>query len=108
MGIDDERYTTWNTELLRQAKYFATAASKASIFVVSSYTIISDILDDPETYGLSDCIEEENSNSENEDGDEDEDNIDDDSPKAMWVDDIHLSTAGHRVLSNRLWTIFQG
>jgi hypothetical protein len=112
MGIDDERYTTWNTELLRQAKYFAADASKASIFVVSSYTIISEILDDLETYGLSDCIEEENSNSENEDGDEDgdedEDNSDGDSPKAMWVDDIHLSIAGHRALSNRLWTIFQG
>jgi len=53
MGIDDERYTTWNTELLRQVKYFATDASKASIFVVSSYTIISDILDDPDTLGFS-------------------------------------------------------
>jgi len=61
-----------------------------------------------ETYLLSDCIEEENSNSENEEGDEESDNSDDDSPKAMWVDDIHLSTAGHQALSNRLWTIFQG
>ena len=30
--------------------------------------IISDILDDPKIYGLSDCIEEEDSNSENDDG----------------------------------------
>ena len=108
MDIDDERYTTWNTELLRQAKEFATDASKASIFVVSSYAIISDILDDPEAYGLSDCIEEEHPNSENEDGDEESDDSDDDSQKAMWVDDIHLSIAGHRAFANRLWTIFKG
>jgi hypothetical protein len=75
MGIDDERYTTWNAELLGQAKDFATDASKASIFVVSSYAIISDILDDPEINGLSDCIEEENLNSENEDGDEELDDL---------------------------------
>ena len=110
MGIDDERYTTWNAELLRQAKDFATDASKASIFVVSSYAIISDILDDPEAYGLSDCIEAEDSN---ENGDEEsggDSNLDDDddSQKAMWVDDIHLSTAGHQALANKLWTIFKG
>jgi len=107
MGIDDERYTTWNAELLRQAKDFATDASKASIFVVSSYAIISDILDDPETYGLSDCIEEEDSNFDNDDGDAESDDSDDDSQKAMWVDDIHLSTAGHQALANKLWMIFQ-
>ena len=100
MGIDDERYTTWNTKLLRQAKGFATDASQASIFIVSSYAIISDNLDDPGTFGLSDCIEEENSNSENEVRDK-ESNNSDDSPKAMWVDDVHLSTSGHRVLANR-------
>ena len=108
MGIDDERYTTWNSELLRQAKDFAANSSKASIFVVSSYAIISDILDDPDSYGLSDCIEDEDPNSENMDGDDESDDSDDDSQKAMWVDDIHLSTAGHQVLANKLWTIFQG
>ena len=54
MGIDDERYHD-------QARDFAANSSKASIFkfVVSSYAIISDILDDPESYGLFDCIEDE-------------------------------------------------
>ena len=108
MEIDDERYTTWNAELLQQAKDFAKDASKASIFVVSSYAIISDILDDPDSYGLSDCIEEGDSNFENDDGDEESDDSDDDSQKAMWADDIHLSTAGHRALANRLLRIFQG
>ena len=66
------------------------------------------MVDDPETYGLSDCIEEENADSEDEDGDEESDDSGDDGQKAMWVDDIHLSTAGHRALANRLWAIFQG
>ena len=66
--------------LLRQAKDFAANSSKASIFV--------------EKYGLSDCIEEEDPNPENEgegvcDSDE--------SQKAMWVDDIHVLTADHRL-----------
>jgi phospholipase/lecithinase/hemolysin len=107
MDIDDERYTTWNSELLRQAKYFAADSSKASIFVVSSYAIISDILDDPESYGLSDCIEDEDSSSEKEDGEDESFENDDNSQNAMWVDDIHLSTAGHQVLANKLWAIFQ-
>jgi phospholipase/lecithinase/hemolysin len=107
MDIDDERYTTWNSELLRQAKDFAADSSTASIFVVSSYAIISDIIDDPESYGLLDCIEDEDSNSENEDGEHESFDNDDDSQKAMWADDIHLSTAGHQALANRLWTIFQ-
>ena len=106
MGIGDERYTTWNSELLRQAEDFAANSSKASILVVSSYAIISDILDDPESYRLSDCIEDEASNSENKDGDDESDDNDDDYQKAMWADDIHLSTAGHQVLANKLWTIF--
>ncbi|KIM41128.1 carbohydrate esterase family 16 protein [Hebeloma cylindrosporum] len=107
MGIDDERYTTWNSELLRQAKEFATDASKASVSVVSSYTIIADVLDDPESYGLSDCIEEEDSDHEDEDEDEELEDSDDDSEKPMWADNIHLSTAGHRVLADRLWTTFR-
>ena len=52
MSIDDMHYTKWNAELLRLAKSIATDASKASIFVVSTYVILSGILDDPETYGL--------------------------------------------------------
>lgn len=83
MGIDDERCRTWNSELLRQAKRFSANSSKASIFVVSSYAIILDILDDPESYGLFDCIEDDVSNSEKEDGDDESDDSDDDSRKAM-------------------------
>lgn len=102
MGVDDERYTTWNAELLQQAESFATAASKASVFVVSSYSIISDILDDPAKYRLSDHVEQEESDDEHEDSDDSDDEAD----KALWEDDIHLSTAGHRGLADRLWTIF--
>jgi hypothetical protein len=92
---DRHQYTTRNSELFRQAKDFAAD------------TIISDMLDDPEKYGLSDCIEEEDLSSENEE-EEVSDNSDDESQKAMWVDDIHLSTAGHKAFANRLWSISKG
>ena len=88
-----------STTVFRQAKDFAADSYKASIlFIVSSYSINSDILDDPERYGLPDFIEEEEGEP---------DNSEDERQKAMWVDDIHLSTAGHRAPANRLWTIFQ-
>ena len=98
MGIDDDRYTTWTR-------------NAASTFVVSSFAIISDILDDPKTFGLSNCIltwlVEEELSSENDNGDAESGDSDDDGQKAMWVDDIHLSTAGHQALANKLWMIFQ-
>ncbi|KAF5373283.1 hypothetical protein D9615_007358 [Tricholomella constricta] len=104
IGIDEERYTTWNTELLLQAKSFAKATSKASIYVVSSYVIISDILDNPASYGLSDYIEEEV--SDKEDWEPDVGRSEEENQKSLWEDDIHLSTAGHRIFADRLWNIF--
>ncbi|KIM41106.1 carbohydrate esterase family 16 protein [Hebeloma cylindrosporum] len=101
MGISEERYTTWNSELLRQAETFAADATKASVLVVSSYAIISDFLDDPEAYGMSDCIDDEDSNPEDDNGEEEPDDSDDNGQKAMWADDIH------RALANRLWTTLQ-
>ena len=104
MSIYDKRYTTWNAELLRLAKYFATDASKASIFVVSSYVINSG---DPETYGLPMTIEEEDSNSKNDDRDAESHDDNDDGQMAMSVDYIHLSTAGHQAFksANKLYVI---
>jgi len=51
--MDAERYNTWNTQLLEQATSFANSASKASVFVVSAHRIISDVLNHPEEFGLS-------------------------------------------------------
>ncbi|KAF8068641.1 SGNH hydrolase-type esterase domain-containing protein [Lyophyllum atratum] len=101
MCIDAERYDTWNFELLRQAEDFAKTASNASVFVVSSHSIISEILDHPARYGLLDCIDQE------EDADEAvSDDSDDAVEGAIWEDDIHLSEAAHQVFADRLWGIF--
>ncbi|KAG6847374.1 hypothetical protein H0H93_008565 [Arthromyces matolae] len=105
--FDNERCLTWNTELVEQAKAFAESASKASISVVSSHAVISQMLDDPERYGLSDSVEKDV--DENVDEDDEDDEYKDDSdqePKAMWEDELHLSYAGHEKFAERLWHIF--
>lgn len=94
MCIDAERYETWNFELLQQAETFAKTASKASVFVVSSYSIISEILDHPAKYGLSDP------------DDAVSDDSDDAAEAAAWEDNIHLSEAAHQVFADRLWGNF--
>jgi hypothetical protein len=53
INIDAERYNTWNMQLLEQATSFTNSASKASVFVVSAHRVISDILNYPEEFGLS-------------------------------------------------------
>lgn len=106
LGIDDERYTTWNEELVSQAREFADSASQASVFVASSYNIISDILDDPNAYGLRDSIR---GSSDSDDDEEQQDEVSNSGASVvgrsedMWEDDIHLSPAGHRAFANRLW-----
>ncbi|KAF8878311.1 hypothetical protein BD779DRAFT_1554800 [Infundibulicybe gibba] len=107
IGLNDERYTTWNAELLKQAKSFAEDASMASVYVVSSYTIISEILDDPEAHGLIDSVEDIDSEDSDNNEDEDVDEGGDGQMKPMWEDDIHLSNAGHKKLADRLWEIFR-
>ncbi|KAF8055450.1 hypothetical protein FPV67DRAFT_1542034 [Lyophyllum atratum] len=100
MCIDAERYDTWNFQLLQQAETFAETASKASVFVVSSYRIISEILDHPAGYALMDCIEPEESD------DAASDTSDEAAERAIWEDDIHLSEAAHQVFADKLWGIF--
>jgi hypothetical protein len=118
LDLDDDRYTTWNTELLTQAKIFADSTSKASVHVLSSYNIVSDFLDHPETNGLKDCIEEwESESEEDEDGSEKDEasgsDIDiskgrrGDELKAIWEDDIHMSRYAHRLFADRVWQAFE-
>ncbi|KAF8817286.1 hypothetical protein BYT27DRAFT_7317748 [Phlegmacium glaucopus] len=97
MNIDAERYDTWNMQLLEQATSFANSASMASVFVVSAHRIISDILDHPEAFGLSNS-----SGSGN--------NLDDDNDEGqdIWEDYIHLSGAAHQVFADRLLKVFDG
>ncbi|KAF6763709.1 SGNH hydrolase-type esterase domain-containing protein [Ephemerocybe angulata] len=110
LGMDEERYEQWNEELLSHAKTeYSGDKTEASVAVVSSYTIISDILDNPDKHGLEDSIEEfkeEDSDEERDsDDEEEEDEEEDDKLKPMWEDDIHLSEAGHAVFAEQLWKI---
>jgi hypothetical protein len=100
MDIDIDRYNTWNEELLVQAPEFAQSASKASVFVVSAHTIISDILDHPTDFGLSKGSEESEGSGDEETDDDDEDSGEEPAktPK-IWEDDIHISSATHRVFA---------
>jgi len=85
----------WNNQLIIQAEAFAKAASQASVFVFSSYTVVSDFLDHPAKYNLLDCIEGEELSSNKDDG-----------RVAMWADDYHLSSGAHRKVAERLWETF--
>lgn len=78
---------------------FADSASKASVFVVSAYRIILDILDHPEEFGLS--------KFPGDGGSEESFDNDDDEAQDVWKDDIHLSTAAHRVFADRLLKVFE-
>lgn len=100
LGFDDERYTSWNKELLSQARYFAESTAHASVYVASSYNIIADFLDRPEAYGLQDSIEEFHHDSDSSENDtEAEEKV----PEAMWEDNIHLSKVAHKAFAHRLW-----
>jgi hypothetical protein len=95
IGIEAERYDTWNEQLLEQAMPFANSASKASVFVVSAHRIISDILDHPEKFGFS-----------NSSGDRASDELFNGEAQDVWEDDIHLPNAVHQVFTHRLLKTF--
>jgi phospholipase/lecithinase/hemolysin len=104
--IDAERYNTWNTQLLEQATSFANSASKASVFVVSAHRIISDILNHPEEFGLSHSSGSGGSQGSLGGNNVNNDNDSDDEAQEIWEDDIHLSSAAHRVFADRLLKVF--
>ena len=101
-SIDDERYTTRREISLQippKLRYSSLSSHLTPLFQISLMT--------PESYGLFDCIEDEASmrpqilrkrgRDDKSLADDSDDSESDDSQKTMWVDDIHLSTAGHRV-----------
>ncbi|KAF8799736.1 hypothetical protein BYT27DRAFT_7176126 [Phlegmacium glaucopus] len=106
MNIDAERYNTWNTQLLEQATSFANSASKASVFVVSAHHIISDMLNHPEEFGLSNSSGSGGSQQSLGGDNINDDDDNDDEAQEIWEDDIHLSSAAHRVFADRLLKIF--
>jgi len=58
-NLDSEKFDTWNEKLLQQARMFAKVDSKASVFVVSAHKIVSEILNYPNNFGLSNPDETE-------------------------------------------------
>jgi hypothetical protein len=96
MDTNAERYDTWNEQLLKHAATFADSATQASVFVVSAHRMISDILDHPENFGLSNPSADGGS----------EESFDDDEAPVIWDDNIHLSSAAHEVFAVRLLKVF--
>ena len=107
MGLDDERYTIWNKELLSQARSFAESTEQSSIHVASSYSIIADFLDRPEAYGLEDSIEEFEHDSDSSEESDSDTEAREKAPEAMWEDSIHLSEAAHKAFADRLWEVLR-
>lgn len=81
------RYTTWNTLLRHRAEAFAADSPQASLFLFSSYKVVTSILDDPEEYDFS------------------EDDVDD--VGAIWLDELHLSSEVHQVIAEELVEAFE-
>jgi hypothetical protein len=73
------------------------------VFVVSAHKIISDMLDHPEEFGLSNFS---GSGGSRGSSGGDTDDGDDDQANEIWEDDIHLSGAAHRVFADRLLKLF--
>jgi hypothetical protein len=97
VNLSGESYDTWNEQLLEKATTFANSASKASVYVVSAHHIISDILDHPGAFGLSNRSRGRRPARSSNDGDE---------APAIWEDHIHLTSATHRVFADRLLKVF--
>jgi hypothetical protein len=95
INMDAERYNTRNTQLLEQATSFANSASKGSVFVVSARRIISDILNHPEEFGLSNSSGSGGSQGSFGGNNVSGDNDSEDEAQEIWKDVIHLSSAAH-------------
>ncbi|KAI0362691.1 hypothetical protein OH77DRAFT_1442517 [Trametes cingulata] len=79
----EQRVNVWNALLLSEAKKFAEETSSATVFVLSSHVVFSDILDDPEHYGFTeDDVNEEGS--------------------GIWVDELHASSHVHKIMADVL------
>lgn len=94
VDIDAEKYTRWNEILFLYAKEFASSTD-ASVCVVSAHRIISEILDNPEEFGLFDSGRQSQKMPSTDDLGED-----------MWEDHLHLSGAAHIVFGGKLLRVF--
>lgn len=78
-----ERYRHWNEALQSRSKDFTSENKRVSLFLFSSYRVVSSILDDPEEYGFqSDDVSQEGG--------------------GIWADELHLTSDVHAILAERL------
>ena len=82
-GTLSERYQRWNDELLSRTMSFKLENKHVSLFLFSSYQLITNILDDPEKYGFQ------------------EDDVTQESG-AIWADELHFTTDVHAILAERI------
>lgn len=80
----EERVETWNDSLRTQATAFAADAKEATVLLFSSHQLLSDILEDPLAYDLT----EDDPTTEG---------------GGIWIDDLHLTEDVHRILGEQLF-----
>jgi len=94
-GVDvSTRYTTWNEHLLGQAKQFASDTPRATISLLSSYLILSAVVEQPAWFGL-----QINEDGEDASGVSEESSDENQLPIQFWEDDLHVSEAVHAILA---------
>lgn len=77
------RCTAWNALLQSSAEMFAADTKHATVFLFSMHAVISDILDNPESFGFSgDELEEQGG--------------------PIWEDLLHLRSEVHAVMAERV------
>ena len=76
------RYTTWNELLQRRAEVFIEDSPQASVFLFSTYDVVSRILDEPEDFGFVEDDKEEIG--------------------SIWLDNLHLTSEVHRYIAEEL------
>ncbi|KZV94991.1 hypothetical protein EXIGLDRAFT_766583 [Exidia glandulosa HHB12029] len=78
-----DKYIAWNTSLNAAVERFRETHSDISAFLFSSFAVFSDVLDNPEAFGLkaSDAFK---------------------SYSTVWVDHLHPTSAVHKIFATRI------
>lgn len=80
-GDVEERVETWNELLRTQAEEFAASSSQATVFLFSSFALLTEPFEDPASFDV---------DGVGEDG-------------WMWADDLHLVEEVHEVMARNLF-----
>ncbi len=79
------RVDSWNEQLHAQVSEFTRETPQATVFFFSVHTTINKILENPEEYDfLEDDVADEGG--------------------AIWMDNLHITTAVHKILAEQLLT----